>query len=280
MYQYSACRTFSEILGCNYFVGLGMNQRFDSFITTKGIGNIIENIFDVDYGIIDGQLKYSFDDEIINQCFSPFDKKITIEKLNLFIRQNLKDYTLLNGFYSKYFYFEKNDKKIHDWFKFKNQDYSILNKYNPNDYCYIHFRGTDFYQFFGKEFFLTDEYYQNAVKFFDVDKFVIFTDDIPMATKYFEWMNNKYEYKIVSNSVSSDLFTLTRSKYFIGSYSTFSEWAGFLNIYKYDNFMLFPYVINKQSKEYNYHIERFYDVPYFNYLTKNGDWKLKNKSKT
>lgn len=181
--------------------------------------------------------------------------------------------TLLNGFFPNSFYFEKNIDKLKDWFPFKKEDYSILNKYNPEEYCFIHYRGGDFVCFKGREQFLTEIYYKNAVRFFPNKKYVIVTNDLELATEYFKWMkDDELEYEIIRsednlNDLNRDFFTLTRVKYFIGSYSSFSEWSGYLNVNINNGLFLFPFCITEDETTSIFR-KGLYKFKYFTYLTK------------
>ena len=119
---------------------------------------------------------------------------------------------------------------INDWLRIKDNvkliTKPILEKYDINDYCYIHFRGGDYKNI--EQYYLPIQYYENAIKHITSIKkgikFIIITDDVVEATKFFP------NYEIINNDMEIDFYLLTKAKYLIIPNSSFSWWACWLNV--------------------------------------------------
>lgn len=212
LYQYAACRTLANKLGYNYYVGFGKNYHFGRDVAEPN--NIFE-LFDVDHGTLDGSINNRFfSDQVLDNII----KSEEPEKADLLL--NIQDNTLLNGFFENPYYF--NIDQVNEWFKLKHE---IIPNYDIDNTCVIHFRGTDF-----KDIILDKNYYLNAIKYININNYLIVTDDIKLATEYFSFLENK---KIVSGNIVEDFCVMTYAKYLIGSNSTFSHWAVYLNKHKF-----------------------------------------------
>jgi len=215
IYQYVACRTIAEMLGTNFYAGKGLNYHFGD-----NNDKMIFKHFNCEQGIIDGDILYNFyeNSDVYGPCRHA---------------DEIKDYTLLNGFFHNPIWFNMNYENIKKWFMFKKEYNDVIDKYNVDDWCYIHFRGTDNYN-------NIIEYYKKSVKQINMKKYIIMTEDYDKAVKEFKWMYDEgIEYNIISSDdYIEDFYTLTRAKYYIVSYSTFSECAAYLNIHKHN--IIFP----------------------------------------
>jgi hypothetical protein len=207
MFQYAVCRTIAEKNGYSFHI------PYDLSIND---GHNISNYFSVDMGSSDGEIIYKFSEDARIQKFNP----------EIF---NIPDGTLIWGFYQTDKYFKENESNVKSWFKvdLDEKTESILNLYNKEDYCFIHFRGTDYKQFDSGSRFLPKKYFEDAknlVKKKKSDiKFIVITDDIEEAKNYFP------EDKSISNEMMVDFKLLYYSKYCIIPNSTFSWWAAWLS---------------------------------------------------
>jgi len=168
-----------------------------------------EKLFDIDFGNNDGVIK-------------SFIGETSVEGVH--------DGVLLTGFYQRDSYMlDYRTEIIDNWLKFKSsiieESNPILNLYNPNDYCYIHFRGTDYKEI--PQFYLPMSYYFNGIeKIKSINnnlKFLIITDDVGEARNMFN------DFEIISNTKEIDFYLLSQSKYSIIPNSTFSWWARWLS---------------------------------------------------
>lgn len=139
---------------------------------------------------------------------------------------DLNDNMLTNGFFQNFKYFD--GMPIRDWFKIylnENEELKfneILNRYNPNEYCYIHFRGTDFQLI--EEYYTSPEWFEEAKKLSGSDKFLVITDDIERAKNFI----NADDF--ISSNYKIDLKLLTSSKkIIIPTFSTFGWWGAWLS---------------------------------------------------
>ena len=73
-------------------------------------------------------------------------------------------------------------------------------------------------------------YYQEALKLFPDDNFIVFTDDILYTKEYMSNLLPKERYQIMDkNDEVDDLNLMASCKGLIGANSSYSWWAGFLN---------------------------------------------------
>lgn len=161
---------------------------------------------------------------VSNQLNCKFSFPKNWEGLNLIecdlgVNRDYNDVILLDGFFQHTKYVNKN------WFtiKINNINNKYLN-YNLDEWCIVHFRGTDFLY---KSYVLNKDYYRHAKnKMLSINrnlKFLVVTDDICESKKFI----NADDY--VSVSKEDDFKFLSVSKYLVISQSTFSWWASFLN---------------------------------------------------
>lgn len=223
IFQYIFCRVAAVRNNCNFYIPNGLeesNNFYRNISTTLNIkledsvdGNlhrwIGDNLFDIDFGKNDG---------IINRLLG----EVNIE--------DVTDGCFLNGFYQNDSYmidYEDTIKK--EWLPFKENlkelSKLLLEKYDVDKYCYIHFRGGDYKTI--PQFFLPIDYYNEAINHItsikDDTKFVIITDDIIEATNFFP------NYDVISNEMEIDFYLLSNAKYSIIPNSSFSWWASWLN---------------------------------------------------
>jgi hypothetical protein len=171
---------------------------------------------------------------------------------------NIPDKTLLAGFFQTDKYFLENQNDVKKWFNIVNDEKTnyILEKFPVEEFCYIHFRGTDYKDWDGGVRFLPKKYYDEAIiKIREIKsdiKLLFITDDINMCKEYFDG------YDIISNDMFVDFKLLYNSKYCIISNSTFSWWACWLSEkitiapYKWLNYNLnteiwYPYDIKTEK---------------------------------
>lgn len=120
------------------------------------------------------------------------------------------------------------DKSYFSANQFKEEE-EILIKYPTNNFCYIHFRGTDhsgphcgdLAQMIPKSYFVAAK--QRMLDINPNMKFLVITDDIEKAKRYVDAED------YLSNNTFIDFKLLMRSKYTIISNSTFSWWTSYLN---------------------------------------------------
>ena len=197
LFQYAACRSLAE------------TNSFDFHIPKSFAGNEILN------------LNCSLGNEMFNIINIFYENSAFKYEQNFY---NISDNTILNGFFQSEKYFCK--EKVKNWFK---QPYNetaeyFLNQYKIDEYCYIHFRATDYIT---TPYWLPKSYYDNAkneIKNINNEiKFIIITDDVTYAKNYFP--NDL----IKKNDVIVDFYLLSHAKYIITSNSSFSWWSVYLN---------------------------------------------------
>jgi hypothetical protein len=207
IFQYSVCRIVAYKNNFNFHIPeIGEPS-------TEGIH--IKNFFDnLNMGVEDGPIRHFIYDDINSQKFNP----------NIF---NTPDYTKLDGFFQCPLYFDGYENIVRSWFNLTLNDSakSILEKYNTDDFCYIHLRGSDYK--WHNHWFLEKEYYQNAMNYIKEIKpnmsFLIITDDINDSKNLFPNIDC-----ISSDDMKTDFLVLLNSKYNIISNSTFSWWSAWL----------------------------------------------------
>lgn len=224
IFQYIFCRIASIENKCNFFIPRGkeMSDRFYYEIGNKLNVRLDpsskdnphywtgEELFDIDYGINDGNIDF-----ILNE--------VNIDRV--------KDNCLLNGFFQSDKYLLKYEESIiHDWLKIKNsvkeKTENLMTKYPIDNYCFIHFRGGDYKTI--PQFFLPIEYYKKCIDYIKDKipeiKFVVVTDDVKESNIFFP------DFDIISNTSDMDFYLLTQSKYSIIPNSSFSWWASWINM--------------------------------------------------
>ena len=137
---------------------------------------------------------------------------------------NMNDNVLTNGFFQHHKYFE--DMPVKEWFRINLNDNEnllyeeLINKYNPKEYCYIYFRGTDFNTI--KQYYVSPEWYKKAQEI--SEKSIVITDDIETAKKFI----TAEEY--ISTNYKTDLKLITSAnKLIIPVMSSFGWWGAWLS---------------------------------------------------
>ena len=145
------------------------------------------------------------------------------------------DFTHFYGFFQTEKYFNRD--KVKEWFKleYPQETLDFLDRYPISEYCYINVRGTDQAADDRSYLILPPEYYKKAMDmmlvFNDRLKFVIITDDIPLAKFYFP------DHDVYSNDRDTDFCLFNAARYVISGISTFVWWAAYLND---DNMVIAP----------------------------------------
>jgi len=134
--------------------------------------------------------------------------------------ENIKDNTHLNGYWQSEKYFIEWEDKIKDWFYMEKPD----SPYISDEYCVIHYRAQDGY--LSENYTPNDSFFNDAknevLKINPNVKFVIVTDNVPLAKKKFQ---NDI---VISNDIKKDFSIILYAKYKVISNSSFSWWAGWL----------------------------------------------------
>ena len=223
LFQYVFCRISSLKQNCNFYIPKNKeesisfynycSQKTSAFLALSCDSNphfwIGEKLFSIDYGVNDEYIVTSVGDIDIN---------------------NVTDGMLLVEFYqSDYYMLEYRDIILNDWLKFNEnivtESKELLEKYNTDEYCYIHLRGTDYKTI--PQYFLPINYYLNAIDHIKSIKpninFLIITDDVIESKKMFP------EFEVINNSTEIDFYLISKSKYKIIPNSSFSWWASWLS---------------------------------------------------
>jgi hypothetical protein len=223
LFQYVFCRISSIKQNCNFYIPSSKEESisFYNYCSQKTFYYLEkscesnphywtgEKLFNIDYGINDGNITRSVGD-------------IDIE--------NVTDGMILVDFYqSETYMLQYRDIIINEWFKFNSNVISesehLLDKYNVNEYCYIHLRGTDYKEI--PQYFLPIDYYLNAINYiktFKPDiKLLIITDDIDESKRMFP------NVEIIKNTTEIDFYLISQAKYKIIPNSSFSWWASWLS---------------------------------------------------
>jgi hypothetical protein len=207
IFQYTICRLVAHINSYNFYIPEVGEP------STEGIH--VKNFFDnLDLGINDGQIRHFIYDDIYSQSFNP----------NVF---TTPDFTKLDGFFQSPKYFDGYEDIIRSWFNLTLNDESknILEKYDVNNFCYIHLRGSDYK--WTNHWFLNKDYYQKGMDYIKTIypnmKFLIITDDTNDSKNLFPDIDC-----ISSNDMKTDFLVLLNSKFNIISNSTFSWWSAWI----------------------------------------------------
>jgi hypothetical protein len=204
LFQYAMLRSVAEKNGYNFYIDPDLWYGHD--------------LFDCDLGKKDGHITNDFH-ELPGQKFNP----------EVF---NASDFTCFQGYWQSEKYFSRDDVK--EWFKpiEKQSVWDFRRRFPVGDYCYINVRGTDQRLW---HMTLPKEYYDDAIEImlnFNRNlRFVVITDDVPLAEEYFPSL------QVFSNDRDTDFCLLHGATYLIGAISTFAWWAGYLNDY---NVCIFP----------------------------------------
>ena len=228
-------------------IGIQLMGRMGNHLFEYSFVRIVGDYLGVDYGIVKPPSNFDYDwhvgewqaSDVIDcdvtfcsdQSFSKvhhdindaggYDKNVFRE----YDLSTLSDDTLFLGIFQNGDIIKRIDPL---WFRVKNDSHKL--PFDPKSTCVIHFRGYDyvthFSQYRGSDFDFTS-YYEHAketiMKMCGNLDCVVITDDLENAMKFVK--ADHY----ISDSKPSDFFTLSLAKYVIGSPSTFSWWASFLN---------------------------------------------------
>lgn len=223
LFQYTFCRIASIKQNCNFYIPNNKEESisFYSYCSQKTFNYLEmscesnphywtgEKLFNIDYGLNDGYIIKSIGDTNID---------------------NVTDGTLLVDFYqSDSYLLEYRDTIINNWFTVNdsviNDSKDLLVKYNIEEYCYIHLRGTDYKTI--PQYFLPINYYLKAIDHIREHepkiKFLVITDDMDEGKKMFP------EFDVINNSTEIDFYLISQSKYKIIPNSSFSWWASWLS---------------------------------------------------
>lgn len=198
LFMYALARSVAEKRGFNFYI----NHK-----TWLG-GNLIK----CDLGKIDGAIRHVYQDPDIEQAYNPA----------VF---NVEDFTEFKGYFQTDKYFSR--EKVKEWFTVM-YPHSVMDfhrEFPAEEYCYINVRGTDQAQF--GHLVLPQSFYDNArniiLQYNPNLKFVVLTDDVPLAKKYFP------NYPVFSNDRDTDFCLFNSASFVIGAISTFVWWACYLN---------------------------------------------------
>jgi hypothetical protein len=223
LFQYAFCRIASTKQDCNFYIPKNKEEsisfygdcsrKFNKHFELPNESNphfwTGEKLFEIDFGINDG---------FISKCIG----NVSVE--------NVTNGTLLVDFYqSDSYLLEFRNIILNDWYKFKksvvDDSISLLDKYNVDEYCYIHLRGRD-YKTIPQYFLPIDYYIQGMKKIKEIVpniKFLVITDDIEQSKIMFP------DSEVISNTTEIDFYLLSKSKYKIIPNSSFSWWASWLS---------------------------------------------------
>ena len=198
MYQYAYIRSVSERKNIDFCIN-NPNTEFDSIFPHLKIYDKNCNIYNREI-LRGGQFSEHFYD--------------------------LNDNILADGFFQHHRYFE--NCKVKEWFKIHLNEQEqlsyeeIISKYEPSNYCYIYFRGTDFNNI--KQYYVPPEWYKNAKDEIDGDKFIVITDDIETAKKFID----ADDYISTNYKIDFNLLT-SANKLIIPVMSSFGWWGAWLS---------------------------------------------------
>lgn len=166
----------------------------------------------------------SYKEEQINcEYFEPY-----FNYCKLPIKKNIR----LNGYFQSDKYFKSNINYIKDFFSPNNEILSKLKSNYSNlteNSVACHIRLGDYTILQNHHLNLhKTEYYSNALNQVEVDKVVVFSDDIQTAKKL-NLKSNKSISFVQTSSDIEDLYLMSLFKNIIISNSTFSWWAAWLN---------------------------------------------------
>lgn len=209
MFQYAIARLVAHKNGFNFHIPDG-----------KYISKCFPKI---DLGLSDGNTIYQLIEDTMVQSYNP----------EIF---TVPDFTFLSGYFQTEKYYDGYEDIVKSWFEVEMDTTTekILNKYDVDNYCYIHIRGGD-NKFGNNNWLIPKEYYIDAmIKIKELKNdisFVIVTDDPDLSKQYFPEID-VIEYDNSSDDITkliSDFKSLYYSKYSIISASTLSWWAAWLS---------------------------------------------------
>jgi hypothetical protein len=199
LWMYAVCRTVAEHNGYQYhiprvFLGTG--------------------IFNADLGV--------------EQCFvsNVYNEKNSTQQLYEPQIWNIKDGTILLGWFQNEKYIINNKKNIQEWFSIKNPNTNLINQLHIDDNtCVINFRGEDYKNM--PDVYLKVQFYYDSIKHMKLlnpnMKFVVITNDVAESNILFP------EYPAYHFGPKDDFYIVSQASYLIIANSTFSWWAAWLN---------------------------------------------------
>lgn len=136
---------------------------------------------------------------------------------------NLKDNTKVDGLLQGEKYIEHRKKEIREWLKVR-EEFEFYDFSNDN-ICIINFRGGGYAK--DKDFFLSDDYWRDAVnnmlKINPDFKFIVITDDVKTAKKFFP------KFEVYHFDITKDYVVIKNARYLIMSNSSFAWFPTWLN---------------------------------------------------
>jgi len=208
MFQYAVCRAVAKRREYNFSFPL----KGDEYIINDE-GHHLTDYFDVDTGVRDAPILGVYWE---NWDTLGYDEAIF----------SVADFSLLVGFFQSERYFEGIEDEVRSWFrpKYETKAGAFLSERDPEDHCFIHFRGGDYR---GKDgWILGMHYFREAMSAVESARpgvrFVVVTDDVPLASEMFG------NIECVRNDMMTDFEILKSAKQRIISNSTFSWWASWL----------------------------------------------------
>lgn len=145
----------------------------------------------------------------------------------------IKDDTNIAGYFQSDMYFKRED--VMKWFSFNETMFKdVTKKYSYIDFANstgIHIRLGDYAT--PQLVFYTPrpEYFKKALQFIDKkNKVLVFSDDTKKAKKYLKGICDDFVF-IENNKDYEDFYLMTKCRNLVCSSSSFSWWAGYLNVY-------------------------------------------------
>ena len=142
------------------------------------------------------------------------------------ILYNLPNNYHVDGYFQNNEYFKIEDVK--KWFKIylnnneTNEFDNIIKKYEPDEYCYIYYRGTDFIKI--KHYETKPQFFIDAKEKCSKKKYLVITDDIENAKKNID----ADDYISINYKVSLKLLTKSQELIICG-WSSFGWWGAWLS---------------------------------------------------
>jgi hypothetical protein len=158
-----------------------------------------------------------------------FDRVYRLEEVNYDFKEylyNLTNNVHVDGYFQNNEYFKIEDVK--KWFEiYLNENETIefdniINKYNPDEYCYIYYRGNDFIKI--KHYETKPQFYIDAKGQTNIKKYLVITDDIENAKRNIDaddYINVNYKVSLKLLTKSYDLI--------ICGWSSFGWWGAWLS---------------------------------------------------
>ena len=210
MYQYAYIKTMSDKL------------KYDFMIIEDSMSGATFNQFNDIFPHLEFNKSYNKPDNIFNQLISEDIPSYEIDQKFV----NILDGTLTRGHLQNHNWF--NIDSVKEWFRIYLDDNQlieyneIMTSYNPNEYCYINFRGSDFLT--NPTWNTNPEFYKEAQKFIPNKKFLVITDDIYNAKLHI----NADKYICPNYKIALKLLTKANNL-IIPGWTTFAWWGAYLS---------------------------------------------------